>query len=265
VKWRPAAPGHYCVYTKVIVPQSGELDGEKYTEIRMFPTLAFHWPPASNEPDPEAVELFERAIANRATWHGFPGFTAKLSGSVDGRGFSGSVKVAADGSHELEISDDAVQSWVDDQLGSLVMHRLPPSDEGSKPILQFADNDAHHPLGRLLTFVGGHFASSYRVRDDRITVVNRNFGQENMTITVLDDERNADGRQLPRSYTVQYWAADTGNLLRTQSFQNRWQRVGGFDLPAALTVTEAGPAGLSVRHLELTNHALPTEASTASQ
>ncbi len=107
-----------------------------------------------------------------------------------------------------------------------------------------------------MVFDGGQFASSYRVLDDRITVVNRNMGDRNMTITVLDDIRNAEGKQLPQSYTVQYWKADTGELDRTESISNRWTRVGRYDLPASVTVRTASKTGLSVRDLQLAKHKL---------
>ena len=42
-------------------------------------------------------------------------------------------------------------------------------------MLRFGE-DRDHPLGRLLLFEGGTFASSYRIRDRQILVVNRNFG-----------------------------------------------------------------------------------------
>lgn len=256
VTWKPESPGHYCVYTKITVDEAGDKDGEHYTEIRMFPTLAFHWPATRSDADPAAVGMFQRAIATRATWNDFPGFTAQIAGSVDGRDFSGDMKVDANGSVEIEISDDAVYEWVEDQLNSLVMHRLRQDDDGTQPVLQFADDAEDHALGRLLTFVGGHFASSYRVKDDQITVVNRNLGKQNMTITVLDNQPNEDGQFLPHSYVVQYWDANTGDLLRAQTFQNRWQRLGNIDLPSELTVTEASAAGLSVRNITLSEHKL---------
>jgi len=38
--------------------------------------------------------------------------------------------------------------------------------------------------------------------------------------------------------------------------QDRWVRVGAFDLPASRTVTIASDAGLSVRNIELSEHRL---------
>ena len=132
------------------------------------------------------------------------------------------------------------------------MHRVARRRaEAAPPVLRFADEDQNHPLGRLLEFVGGQFASSYRVRDAQIMVVNRNFGERDMTITVLDNDQNADGRFLPRSYTVQYWDAKTGQLDRTESVQDRWRRIGEFDLPQSHTVSTASSGGLSVAHIFL--------------
>ena len=99
-------------------------------------------------------------------------------------------------------------------------------------------------------------ASSYRVRNKQLSVVNRQMGPLHMTITVLDNQKNAEGKFLPRSYTVQYWNAKTGELDRTQSFQKRWRRVGSYDLPTRLTVTTASKTGLNVRSLSLEKHKL---------
>jgi hypothetical protein len=258
VVWKPGSPGHYCVYAKAVLPQAGEKNGTKYTEIREFATLAFHWPLVREGADPEAVKLFQTAIAARAAWSNFPGFQAEVSGVVDGRSFDGQATVAADGSVKLKLDQEVAAPWVEEQLSSVAMHRrATDAHSAAPPVLRFSDRDEHHPLGRLLTFVGGEFASSYRVSGDQITVVNRCFGAQNMTITVLENEKNAAGKYLPRSYTVQYWNAKTGRLDRTETVRNRWTRVGPFDLPTEITATTATSSGLSVRSVKLTNHKLP--------
>ncbi len=255
--FKPGSPGHYCIYAKAVLPQSGEKDGKKYTEIREFATLAFHWPLVNETSDPAAVKMFQDALAARAAWKQFPGFRAKVSGSVDGRSFDGKANVAADGTLKLELNEEVATEWVDDQLSSLVMHRrASDNSDSSSPVLHFANRDEQHPLGRLLTFVGGQFASSYRVSGDQITVVNRSFGKQNMTITILENEKNADGQYLPRNYTVQYWDAKTGQLDRTETVQNRWTRVGAFDLPTEITVTTSSSSGLTVRSVKLSGHEL---------
>src|SRR5262249_32833413 len=164
--------------------------------------------------------LFEEAVAARARWEKFPGFSAHIKGQVDGRPFEGSVSVSAKGEVYVEIEDEGGQLWAQEQLESIVLHRAaadkPASSERKKPVLRFADFDKIHPFGRLLEFEGGRFASSYRVKDKQILVVNRHLGKEYMTITVLDNERTPEGHFLPRSYTVQYWDAASGRLLHTE-------------------------------------------------
>jgi hypothetical protein len=258
VSWKPPRPGAYSVYTSFLTKAAGAFRDKKYEEIRDFATLAFRWPLAPTGADPAAVALFEEALAARAHWQGMPGFTARIQGKVDGRPFKGTVTVSAKGELDLDVDDEATQSWVEDHLNSVVLHRGGgPRGEGKgKPVLRFADAEADHPLGRLVAFEGGRFASSYRIKDGQIRVVNREMGGRHMTITVLDTERNAEGRFLPHSYTVQYWDAATGALRRAETVRQTWQRVGGWDLPASYTVTAASDTGLAVRSFTLSQHKL---------
>jgi hypothetical protein len=259
--WTPPAPGSYSVYVKDVIKQPGEHNGKRYDEIREFATLAFTWPLDRRDADAEAVALFEKAVATRAAWQDFPGFTAKVAGTVEGRAFSGKVTVSADGTVKVEVDDDAASGWLEDQLGSITMHRLPDNDRGSsserpRPVLRFADNEEDHPFGRLLTFQGGRFASSYRVKDEQIRVVNRQMGKQNMTITVLDNTPNAEGKFLPHSYLVHYWDAATGKLNRVETVLEQWSRIGKWDLPLTHTVATSSDAGLSTRSVSLSGHAM---------
>ncbi|HEV3118866.1 MAG TPA: DUF3386 family protein [Gemmataceae bacterium] len=209
------------------------------------------------------MALFEEALAARASWRDFPGFSASITGTLDGRPFDGTITIDAKGKVDVSDTDasqeESVVPWVQAQLESIVLHRLArptASAERPRPVLRFGDAKDVHPLGRLLIFDGGKFASSYRVKDRQILVVNRHIDDENMTITVLDNDRNSEGLFLPRSYLVQYWDAATGELTRTESVQERWQRVGSWDLPARHTVTTATAAGVSARSFALSRHAL---------
>ena len=122
--WTPPAPGRYSVYTRETLKQPGTLGDQKYDEIREFATLALDWPLERHQEDPEAAALFKDAIAHRAVWHDFPGFSAELAGQLDGRPFTGEVTVREDGSVDLRTDDPAAKPWLLDQLDSLVMHRL---------------------------------------------------------------------------------------------------------------------------------------------
>ncbi len=257
--WKPSVPGVYAVYTRNTRKQAGEHAGKKYEEIREFATVAFTWPLARKDVDAAAAALFEEAVAARAQWRAFPGFQAKIKGNLAGRPFEGSVSI--DNNGEVTFLDDdsnrqeSVSTWIEDQLASIAMHRLPsPASKGAKPAVRFAEGKAEDPLGRLLLIDGGKFASSYRVKDKQIVVVNRHMGKENMTITVLENDKNAQGRFLPRSYLVQYWDAATGRLLRTETVQTRWERVGDWDVPTHHQITSAGDAGIAVRTMTLSKH-----------
>ncbi|WZO99954.1 DUF3386 family protein [Isosphaeraceae bacterium EP7] len=254
--WKPSTPGRYSIYTRRDLKTPGETGGMKYDEIREFATLALEWPLGREGADPEAVALFEGAIASRAQWKDFPGFSADVSGTIEGRPFDGKLTVSPEGKVEMTSDEAVAKAWVEDQLGSLAMHRRVEAASTPPPVLRFADSDDLHPLGRLLLFQGGRFASSYRVKDGRITEVNRHVGKMDMTILALDDSKNAEGRDLPRGYVVQYWDAGTGNLDRVETVRDTWARVGAYDLPVEHSVTNATSQGLAVRGFTLAGHKL---------
>ncbi len=260
--WKPAAPGAYSVYVRNTRKEASDHDGKKYEEIREFATLSFSWPLERKDADAAAVALFEEALTARAEWRDFPGFEAKIAGNVAGRRFDGTVSIDAEGKVAYFDNDpsrqEAVSGWVEEQLGSIVLHRLsrPKAPDRKQPVLRFSETARDHPFGPLLIFDGGKFASSYRVKDRQILVVNRHIGKENMTITVLENEQNKDGKFLPRHYQVQYWDAATGRLLRTETVQNRWRRVGAWDLPAFIQSSTADESGITVRSCSLSEPVL---------
>ena len=260
VTWTPDAKGHYCVYFRHDTKQPGQAGGKHYEEIREFATLTFDWPLERTDADPEAVSIFRQAIASRAQWKNFPGFRAHIAGDLDNRPFEGTVTVDAQGKVASQKLDSLSQAWVESQFGSIVMHRRAQAHDDAEPVLRFADDRDDHPLGRLLIFDGGQFASSYRVKDGQIRIVNRHVGPSNMTITTLDNDRNAEGQFLPRSYVVHYWDAETGEPRRSETIQDRWERVGPFDLPKTHTVTQATGSGFVVRAFTLSRHELATAA-----
>lgn len=255
--WTPPGAGRYSIYTSQVLPQSGESGGKHYTEIREFATLAFHWPMVDESSDNEAVTLFEEAIQARAQWNEFPGFRADITTIINEDTFHGSTTVSASGSTQSDMGASRAESWVNSQLQSIALHRGARDTNNSTPVrLRFADQDKEHPLGRLLTVSGGQFASSYRIRDKQILIVNRALARQNLTIRVLANELNTEGRFLPHVYTVQYWDHLTGATSRCETVQNRWKRVGNWDLPTDQIVTVATHEGLETRQFTLKHHEL---------
>jgi hypothetical protein len=105
-----------------------------------------------------------------------PGFTAQIAGNLDGRPFDGTISINAKGevsfSDNVPAREESVATWVQEQLESIVLHRIArvTADRG-KPVVWYAEDRDDHPLGRLMVFEGGRFASSYRVKDRQILVV----------------------------------------------------------------------------------------------
>jgi hypothetical protein len=259
-EWVPQAPGRYSVYVRETLKQPGSLDGKGYDEIREFATLALEWPLEHPDADPEAIALFKEAIAHRAAWRDFPGFSAECSGQLDGRPFAGSVTIGKDGSVHVRTDDPVAKPWLKDQLDSLVLHRLtsPASGSGDRhqPQARFVGDDDGHPAGRLIATDDDAMGSSYRIKDRQITVVNRRMGEQNMTITVLDNETNQEGRLLPHTYVVHYWDAATGKLDRVETFREGSIRVGSWDLPVERSIQTASESGLATRFVKFAKHAL---------
>ncbi|MBI2803935.1 MAG: DUF3386 family protein [Planctomycetes bacterium] len=251
--WKPASSGYFAVYTSQTLKEVGVHNGQKYEEIREFATVSFAWPLQTQQPDTAAVRMFQEAMAARASWNKFPGFAAEVRAYADGRVWKSALTVSAKGNVDMEREDEVVAPWVREQMESMVLHRV-SRPQSKPPVLRFADDEIDHPLGRLVIFQGGKFASSYRVKDRQIMVVNRLLGKTNMTITVLDNDLNADKKFLPRTYTVQYWDGKTGGLKRVETIQNRWTRLGSWDLPAQITVVTSASDGQGVKTMTLSKH-----------
>src|SRR5262245_17129335 len=122
--WQPPAAGAYAVYTGQTLKEADVYKGKKYDEIREFTTIAFTWPLECAGADEEAVKLFQEATAARASWKSFPGFSALVNASVDGRTWKGTATLSAKGDVDLATDDEVVAPWVQEQLESLVLHRL---------------------------------------------------------------------------------------------------------------------------------------------
>lgn len=192
--------------------------------------------------EPNAKEIMVRAHKARATWHNLPGFTVEIVVSTNDDVVEGRMAVTADGKLKLDLPKSSQTAWAQRRLQSLVDHRLPRTDE-RKFNVSFANDIKTHPLGRLIRFNENRLHSVYRIRDDVITEVHRTIGPTRFTISVSEVSRNAEGKYLPKSYSVSWWDAKTGNLKACDAVYNEWVRVGRLDLPAKLLVVRTEDDG----------------------
>ena len=186
------------------------------------------------KPNPEATQLLADARDARALWVKFPGFTADIAVTVNGKTQRGSVQVNEKGKVEISDLPEDMAKWTKGVLSSAVSHRL-SSGEEPKTQCYFADEDASNPLGREIRMIGDE-GSSFRIRDHQIMMVNRTMGDTRFSITMLENKRNEEGKYLPRSYSVHYWDAKTGALKKTESHHQGWSRQQGMDLPEVIRV-----------------------------
>jgi hypothetical protein len=212
-------------------------------------------PADERKEDPEATKLFADARDARASWEGFPGFTANVEVNVEGKISRGTVEVDRKGAVVLSgIEDKDLAKSTRRQLASIVDHRMP--SKGDSTPCTFADEDAHHPLGRAIEVLNDEFHSSYRIRDRQVIVVNRTAKDLRFTITVMENRQNEEKQFLPVSFVVNWWDKEGNRLRRSEAFHQEWVRLGKFDLPASSMVVSAADGKLDARQLKLSNHKL---------
>ncbi len=173
---------------------------------------------------------------------------------IDDKVEKGTVGVDEHGTVTSQLKDEKLRDWVDEQLGSLVDHRMPSVPEDEQPTL--ADDDVNHPLGRLIRLGDAKYDSSYRIRDDMVTEVNRRVGPDKFSISVFETERNKEGKYLPRTFSATFWDAKTGEIKSSSTYLNTWERVGKFDLPDRFLEVETLPGERHVKEITFHDYSL---------
>ncbi len=206
--------------------------------------------------DPNARALLRKAFDKTARWQpDFKGFSADLSVNVDGKEYKGSVTVKGPKDVTVTLPDPELQKWAANQIGMIAVHRGPRSFDESdgKHALTLGD-DAIHPLGPSLHIHGDGMQSSYRIKDDRITQINRRMPFIGFTINVEDSALTADQKYLTTRYTVYYFSPKDGSLTNVESFRDTHTRVGASDLPATRRIISYENGTVAVKSLSFANH-----------
>lgn len=208
--------------------------------------------------DPDARALLRKAFEHTARWQSdFKGFTADLTANVDGKEYKGSVTVKGPKDVTVTLPDPDVQKWAENQIAMIAVHRGPRSFEESdgKYALTLADDANHnHPLGPSLQIHGDGMQSSYRIKGERITQINRRMPHIAFTINVEDSALTADHKYLTTRYTVYYFSPKDGSLKNVDSFSDTHVRVGASDLPATRRIIGCDNGTVVVRTLAFENH-----------
>jgi hypothetical protein len=123
---------------------------------------------------------------------------------------------------EVSLPDETLQKWAQGQLSMMAIHRSsrPFEEADGKYTLTLAEEDAH-PLGRLVYIHGDGMNSRYRIKDDRITQINRSMERIKFTINVEESLTTQDGKHLTTRYTVFYFSPQDSRLLQAESYTDQ--------------------------------------------
>lgn len=210
--------------------------------------------------DPKARDLLRRAFEKTARWQqDFHGFTADLTVNTNGKVTSGPVMVKSPREVSVRLSDSVVQKWAQEQLGMIAVHRGPRTFEESDGKYPLTMEEDGHPFGTKLVIHGSN--SFYRLKNDRITQINRKMAHPGMppfafTINVEDSVVTQDQKYLTTRYTVYYYSPADGKLTNVESFTDSHIRIGSSDLPATRQIVSFENGELVVKKLTFTNHKL---------
>ncbi|MDA0737859.1 MAG: DUF3386 family protein [Nitrospirae bacterium] len=205
--------------------------------------------------DPKARELLKRAFEKTSRWpDGFGGFEADLSINVNGEVTTGKVTVKSSKEVEVSLPNEDLQKWAQGQISMIATHRGPRNFDESdgKYNLSFAGEE-NHPQGPRLS-LGDAMGSTYRVKDDRITQINRKMPYVAFTINVEDSAVTQDNKFLTTRYTVYYFSPKDGSLTNVESFSDTHARVGAADLPATRRIISFEKGEMVTRTMTFENH-----------
>ena len=214
--------------------------------------------PTTVTDDPQARALLRRAFEGTARWQpDFRGFSADLTVNTNGHLTNGTVVVKGPREVTVQLPDEAIQKWAQEQIGMIAVHRAPrkfEESDGKHRLTMEAGED--HPLGRRLDIHGDGMQSFYRIKDNRITQINRKMPHVAFTINVEESSTTQDQKQLTTKYTVYYFAPQDAKLRNVESFTDTHVRVGASDLPATRRIISYENGAVLVRTLTFTNHKL---------
>jgi len=208
--------------------------------------------------DPAARDLLRKAFEKTSRWpQGFKGFTADLICEEENRVSEGRVTVKSAREVTVEIGDGELKKWAEGQISMMAVHRGPRSFEESdgKNSLTLGEED-HHPLGCLLILHGDGMNSRYRIKDDRITQINRSMERAKFTINVEDSLTTADGKALTTRYAVFYFSPADGTLRQVETYSDSHAVVNGIYLPGVRRVSFNENGAVTTRLLRFEHHRL---------
>jgi hypothetical protein len=252
----PPKSGRLALRAKhAVAGEAGEIGGQHFGQTWYYATLVLDVPANQTSAEQTAAAALAQAREGRAVWRDFPGFTADITVRSDEVKVDARATIDRAGVVTLSGERSELRDWAQDQLESLVQHRMPDGEIADGDVT-FVAEPGTHPLGRLVDLGDKERQSRYRLKDGVIWEVNRLMGPQRFTISVLAIHRNAEGKYLPEAFSMSFWDVKTGELKESLAYWNGWRRVGNFDLPERILEISAGRNGAKTREMTLSNQRL---------
>ena len=206
--------------------------------------------------NPKAQELLRGAFQKTARWQSdFQGFKADLRININGAETRGTVTVKGPREVTVQIQDEELQKWVQNQIAMIAVHRGPRSfEESDGKYALTLEGDDRHPLGQRVNIHGDGMGSWYRIKDNRITQINRKMPHIAFTINVEESALTQDSKYLTTRYTVYYFSPKDGALQNVESFSDTHARIASSDLPATRRIISYENGAVVTRTLVFENH-----------
>jgi len=206
--------------------------------------------------DPKAQDLLRGAFEKTARWQAdFQGFQADLCINVNGTETKGTVTVKGPRDVSVQIQTEELQKWAQNQIAMIAVHRGPRSfEESDGKYALTLGNDQSHPLGQRININGDGMESWYRIKDNRITQINRKMPHIGFTINVEESAVTQDNKYLTTRYTVYYFSPKDGTLQNVESFSDTHTRISSPDLPATRRINSYENGKVVTRTLVFENH-----------
>ena len=191
-----------------------------------------------------ARDVFRAAYNNRYTWDdAFPGYTAKLELKQGDQSYSAQIRVKSDLSVEVTgIDDEQIQEGVYNQLRDIITHRKrnPFEQAHGKNRFSLGDEDATGAVA--IQVEGDAMGSNYRVRGQVISQVSRVMGPIAFTINTEETLQTDEG-YIPTKYHAIFRNPKTNELKGKRDFDETYEKVGNYYLPAYQAIAEVGAEG----------------------
>jgi len=218
--------------------------------------------------DPVAWNLLKSTRETRYYFlSSFVGFTTGVVLNDNGKIAKGTLKYDVGKGSELNIErvEEAAKDWLNETVMNILGHRRSPDfdkGDGRHPIT-FGEDDSS-PAGRRVV-LNDSMKSSYRIRDNHVTEVDRTVGTDHFTISIMEETPAGGGRFLPRHFTVTYFDAKTGAIKRSEAFTDEYRQVSGIWFPMSRRVVRAENGKVIIRIIEFHNPRIRFDHARSSQ